>query len=301
MDINQSSKKVLNNRLALGSVQFGLPYGISNTSLNETSFSEISNILNYANKIGINTIDTAISYGKSESRHGKYGVNRYKVITKLPKMPIICHDVFAWAEEQLMDSLSRLNLRSVYGLLLHHTLDLNGPKGSILWSAMKSLKEKNLVNKIGYSIYKPDDLDLLFNDFVPDIVQTPYSIFDQRLSTSGWLDRLYNSNTEIHARSIFLQGLLLFKSSERPSKFNRWKSEFEKFDLWLEENNLTALQASICFVMGNPKISKIIVGIDNLNQLKEIISNLKFNDLSFPEYKSIEDTELLDPSLWNLL
>lgn len=292
---------MLNNRIAIGSVQFGIPYGVANTSSKEVSNSEISNILTYANSVGINTIDTAIAYGESERKLGDYGVSNCQVITKLPKIPKECSNVLSWVEGQLMESLSRLRLPRIYGLLLHNTKDLSTSKGEELWSAMQFLQKKKLVHKIGYSIYKPEDLDTFYDVFLPDIVQAPYSVLDQRLASSGWLDRLFNAQTEIHVRSVFLQGLILMSKMERPNKFDRWHSLFEKFDLWLEDNNLNAMQASISFAINDPRITKVILGVDNLFQLKEIMSSVNIKAQNFPEDLSIQDTDLIDPSRWNLL
>ena len=122
---------MLNNRIAIGSVQFGIPYGVANTSSKEVSNSEISNILTYANSVGINTIDTAIAYGESERKLGDYGVSNCQVITKLPKIPKECSNVLSWVEGQLMESLSRLRLPRIYGLLLHNTKDLSAINGIV--------------------------------------------------------------------------------------------------------------------------------------------------------------------------
>jgi len=289
------------NRIAIGTVQFGLPYGVANSSLKEVSNSEISDILNYAQSLEIDTIDTAISYGKSEKKLGEYGLKNYKVITKLPAIPVQCPNILTWAEGQLIDSLSRLRLPKVYSLLLHNPKDLLGPEGNELWAALKILKQKNLVDKIGYSIYRPEELDAIFDLFSPDIVQAPYNIFDRRLSLSGWLDKLFNAKTEIHIRSVFLQGLLLIKKNQRPKKFDRWLGIFENFDCWLKENNLSAMQASIAFAFQDPRINKVILGVDKLSQLEAIMVdlNIKIND--FPEDFSIQDLNLIEPSRWDLL
>lgn len=292
---------MIGDRIAIGAVQFGLPYGIANNSHEKTSLNEASNILNYAKSIGINSIDTAISYGESESSLGIFGVSSYKVITKLPAIPNNCHNVKHWVDCQLKESLLRLKLSRVYALLLHSPNDLDSSKGHELWSALQSLQQKKTVQKIGYSVYKPEDLDRFYREFPPELVQAPYNIFDQRLASSGWLERLSNAKTEIHVRSVFLQGLLLMPSHERPSKFDRWQSVFEKFDLWLKDNDISALQASICFAIQDPRITKVIIGVDNLLQLKEIVSNMAVNKKIFPDELSIKDIDLIDPSRWNLL
>jgi len=164
----------------------------------------------------------------------------------------------------------------------------------------KDCSEKKLVNKIGYSIYNPDDLEVLFPSFPPEIVQAPYSILDRRLALSGWLDRMTQNNTEVHIRSVFLQGLLLMKKNERPKKFKRWSNIWEAWDLWLDEHKLTALQVSIAFAMMDSRISKVIVGVHSLSQLEEIMSNINLKINEFPYSIDVDDPELLNPSNWAL-
>ena len=290
---------MLNNRIAIGAVQFGLPYGLRNHN-KIVSHREIANILNYSQSNGINTIDTAISYGKSEERLGKFGVGKWQIITKLPRLPNTCPNIFSWVEGQVINSLYKLRVSNIYGLLLHTPKDLTGPRGYELWSALQVLKEKKLVNKIGYSIYNPDDLEVLFPSFPPEIVQAPYSILDRRLALSGWLDRMTQNNTEVHIRSVFLQGLLLMKKNERPKKFKRWSNIWEAWDLWLDEHKLTALQVSIAFAMMDSRISKVIVGVHSLSQLEEIMSNINLKLNEFPYSIDADDPELLNPSNWAL-
>ena len=291
---------MVNNRIAIGAVQFGLSYGIANINGKKVSRKEIENILNYSQSIGIDTIDTAISYGESEQRLGEIGVNEWQVVTKLPELPNPCHNVCSWVEEQVEKSLSRLRVSRVYGLLLHNPKQLAGPKGDDLWLALQSLKKKKIVNKIGYSVYNPEDLDMLFTSFPPDIVQAPYNILDRRLALSGWLDRMFEAGTEVHIRSVFLQGLLLMKSDERPKKFERWPNIWKAWDFWLHEHKLTAVQASLAFAMMDSRVGKVIIGVDNLSQLKEIMSVVNTKIMEYPHSLYTNDLELIDPSRWNL-
>jgi aryl-alcohol dehydrogenase-like predicted oxidoreductase len=293
---------VLNNRIAIGAAQFGgFPYGVSNDGSTKVSYAEISNILTYAKSVGVNTIDTAITYGVSETRLGNFDVSDNDVITKLPEIPRNCHDISSWVEKNLEDSLVRLKLPKVYGLLVWNINDLSGSRGLELWTAMQSLKKKKLVHKIGYSIYEPKDLDIFYDSFFPDIVQTPFNILDRRLDSSGWLTRLFDAKVEIHIRSIFLQGLLLMNKTNRPFKFDRWLSLFEKYEHWLQDNNLTAMEASISFALIDPRITKVIIGVDSLYQLKEIIGSLKIKIKRFPEDLSERDSDLLNPARWSRL
>ena len=163
---------------------------------------------------------------------------------------------------------------------------------------MKDLKKKKLVDKIGFSIYAPEELDKLYVDFHPDIIQAPFNIFDQRLETSGWLEKLHNSGVEVHIRSVFLQGLLLISAKDRPIEFKRWAYLWKILDKWLAEEGLTPLEACIGFANANEYISHIVVGVDSKSQLKQILeASDKVLDF-FPSSIITTDQSLINPSNW---
>ena len=72
-------------KIVLGSVQFGINYGISNKKENKIFRSK--KILKFAKKFEIKLIDTAIAYGDCEEILGKTGINKFDFISKLPKIP----------------------------------------------------------------------------------------------------------------------------------------------------------------------------------------------------------------------
>ena len=220
------------NRLALGTVQFGQDYGVANRS-GQVSLDQIKESLHLAALHGINTLDTAISYGNSESLIGQIGVEKFRVITKLPEIPQGVY-VQEWINSQVMKSLGRLNTSSVYGLLLHRPQQFHGSFGLDILSALKTLKEKGIINKMGVSIYNPEDLDGLPLEHI-EIVQAPYNILDVRLFTSGAAKKLKDLGVELHTRSAFLQGLLLMPAKDRPAKFKRWDDLWSKWDSWLKD------------------------------------------------------------------
>ena len=287
-------------RLALGTVQFGLPYGVAN-KLGQVSRTEAELMMRLASENGLDTIDTAIAYGESEKCLGEIGVENFKLVTKLPAMPYGCLDINNWIHEQVSSSFLRLGVSQVYGLLFHKSQDLFGPNGHELYRAVDSLKEKGLVKKIGISIYSPNELEELKNDFSFDLVQAPFNLIDQRLLHSGWMKKLKDSGIEIHARSVFLQGLLLMKAIDIPPKFSPWKHLWKKWHDWLTENNVNALQSSLTFPLSFPEITRVVVGADSHKQLKEIIkttSNLLNIDL--PNLLST-DEDLINPVNWSKL
>jgi aryl-alcohol dehydrogenase-like predicted oxidoreductase len=286
-------------KLAMGTVQFGLPYGIANIS-GQIDKKTVSKLLYRAKEVGIDTLDTAISYGESEQCLGENGVEGWRIITKLPKVPNSCDNVIAWVEDQVSNSLARLNVTRLGGLLLHQPNQLLELNGKFIWSALQKIKENGIVEKIGFSIYKPEELDLLWPYFQPDLVQAPYNIVDRRLKTSGWLQKMTDLGVETHVRSVFLQGLLLMGENKRPKKFNRWARFWAEWDKWLYENGLTAQQACLGLVMTESNINKVVIGVDSLFQLEEILSNINTNIIQFPEM-STNDVNLIDPSRWGRL
>jgi len=286
-------------KIALGTVQFGINYGIANTN-GQVDKLEAKDILAYAMSYGIDTIDTAIAYGSSEQCLGEIGVDGYQVITKLPEIPDDYGNLKIWVEKHVKRSLDTLGVETLSGLLLHRPNQLLDTDKKDFWSILLQLKSDGIVKKIGFSIYTPDELDKLWNSFKPDLVQAPYNILDRRLETSGWLQRMSEENVEIHIRSIFLQGLLLMNKDSRPEKFNKWLTLWSNWENWLRENDSTPVQAAVSFALSDNRISRVVVGVDSLKQFKDIIA-VANNISQFPGSFHITDTRLLNPSEWSLL
>ena len=287
-------------KLALGTAQFGLPYGISN-SKGQVAFEEAEAIVVEARGKGIETLDTAIAYGNSEASLGVIGVDDFKVITKLPAIPENIEDVSSWVKSEVEASLVRLNLQSVYGVLLHQPQDLLGAKGCDLVRALAQLKVDNLTRKIGVSIYAPFELGRLMEACDIDLVQAPFNIIDQRLYVSGWLQKLHDRSVEVHTRSTFLQGLLLIPRAVVPNKFAPWFSLFDQWDSWLLNNDISATQACVCFVKKFAEIDKIVVGVESVKQLDELIlASQNLPNLVWPKM-NCTDENLINPSNWNKL
>lgn len=290
----------MKKRLALGTVQFGIPYGVANQD-GQVSHDEASAILTEAWNEGVGTLDTAIAYGESEKRLGEVGIEQWQVISKLPATPIDDVDVAQWVHYSVEHSLKRLGVSKLRGLLLHDSQQLLGPKGGELYQSLMMLKDQNKVEKIGVSIYSPDELDELWPDYQIDIIQAPFNILDRRLATTGWLARLHQAGTEVHIRSVFLQGLLLMDSDKRPGKFNRWESLWEQWRKWLGEQGLSSLQACLGFVLAQSEIDRVVVGVDSLKHMQEILANAEELSMELPEALATEDLDLITPSRWSLL
>jgi aryl-alcohol dehydrogenase-like predicted oxidoreductase len=288
------------HRLALGTVQFGLPYGVGNRA-GQVIATEAADIVARARAAGIDTLDTAVAYGDSERRLGGIGVEDWHVVSKLPPLPADTRDVGGWVERCVEESLSSLRIASLYGLLLHRANDAVGPRAVELRMVLERLKARGLVRKIGVSVYDPRILDDLHQRFPLDLLQAPFSILDRRLATSGWLERLARGGTEVHARSVFLQGLLLMSEAERPPKFARWSGLWRAWSQWLAREDLRPVEACLGFVLAYADIDRVIVGVDNANQLNELLLAAVPRALVPPRELSAPDAELLDPSNWSRL
>lgn len=289
-----------NSKLALGTVQFGQPYGIGNQN-GQVAEAEVKSILELAHANGIHTLDTAIAYGESERILGKMHLNDFEIITKLPSVPDDCRDMLGWVERELEASLLRLNVSNINGLLLHRPEQLADKRGKQLYRILQQKKQEGIINRIGISIYSPDELNDLANKFHFDLIQAPFNIIDRRLQESGWLSKLALSGTQVHVRSVFMQGLLLMTNKTRPEKFNRWASLWSTWDEWFRVTDMTPLQACLRYTLSIPEIERVIVGVDSAIQLTEILDASTGYCPRIPMGLTCSDVKLLNPTFWSQL
>ena len=284
------------NKFALGAAQFGLDYGVAN-SKGQVQIEEVESILECAKENSIDTLDTAASYGNSEQVLGGVGVDNYQIITKTTSLKHGVDEVI----KGFYRSLKYLNQKSVDGLLVHDINEVNDKEFNDLFQRLNELKQQGLVNKIGFSTYTPKEVDFLLKNFDFDLIQVPFNIFDRRLIDSGMLSILKNKSIEVHARSVFLQGLLLMSEQNRPDKFNRWSGLWKMWHEWLNDNQITALEATIRHAISMSEISKVLVGVDTKDQLKEIVVASSGTLPSIPDEMFTNDVNLLNPSNWGRL
>jgi len=284
-------------KLAIGTAQLGSAYGVANTAgiLPEK---EMKKIFDRATLEGIDTIDTARSYGESEIILGNSCVDNFKVITKLPPVPDNCLNIEKWVDNFIERSLMSLKLKKIYGILLHNPNQLLSESGKVLFRALESYKKNGVISKIGISIYSPSQLDLILPKFSIDIVQAPFNIVDRRILNSGWLEKLSKKNIETHIRSVFLQGLLLMQYEKIPNQFSNWNRVWLKWKNWLLDNEISPVHACISFVDSFQEVDKIIVGFDSFAHFEQIIvasKKLPINNIINIE---LEDELLINPSNW---
>ena len=284
-----------NNKIVIGSANFGQHYGYANTN---TSEKEIKKIFKFAIMNNINHLDTAINYGNAQKLLGMHNLEMWNIDTKIPKVPFKVKEITSWLEKNLENTLRDLNVTKLNTIYFHEPKDLLGPQAIYIIEYLNKLKENKTINNIGISVYYPSELEKILSIFKPDIVQIPYSIFDRRFENQNSIKILKKNKIKIYARSIFLQGLVLLRQENLPLKFNKYKALWKEYEEWLNYKNLDKLQTAIRFAFGNNDIDKVIIGVENVVQLTEIVK-IKKNKINIPNFKSKIDNFLVVPSNWN--
>lgn len=261
-------------KIALGTVQFGTDYGISNTK-GRVPLTEIASILDLCKKNGVDTLDTAQGYGESERVLGQFDLTSFKIVTKL------------MGEGKVETSLKNLNLNSVYALMFHREEEVNINS----WARFEAYKKEGLVKKIGVSVYNPDALEDIIMRFAPDIVQIPFNLLDRRFEPLFPL--LKKTGTEVHCRSVFLQGLILMKNIP---------PYFEPIKPLLQSIPSPKINYALALPKAEEKIDKIVIGVTNRSELEQALvayaKGIK-PEQNFDRFKT-NDEKFINPSNWRI-
>lgn len=289
-------------KIGLGTVQFGLDYGISNPD-GKTNAEEITRILNAAARNKIRVIDTASLYGTSEEVLGRFlpPGHKFDIVTKTPvfnKDRISPSDA-KMIREAFGRSLDKMGRTSLYGLLVHNCDDLLAENGPLIMEVMAGLKERGLVEKIGVSVYTGGQIDRVLERYDIDVIQVPINVLDQRLLAGGHLSRLKSTGVEIHARSAFLQGLLLMDPDSLPPFFDGVRGHLKKYHQAMRTLGISPVGAALGFVAGIREVDVVLCGVNNHRQLEEICRLAKDPvDSGIFSGFAIDDDCVLNPSLW---
>ncbi len=274
-------------KLVLGTVQFGLQYGVN--SAGRPSQEAVKNILNEAAKGGITTLDTSSAYGNSEEVLGESIATpgEFKIVSKYPKGETPVGEMFN-------SSLKRLTVDRLYGYLLHHfEVYKNNPK---VWDEFIALKESGKVQKIGFSLYAPEELEfILKNGSSFDLIQVPFNIFDKKFLP--YMKELHEKGVEIHVRSTFLQGLFFKDRNTLPEKLQPMKKYLLQLDEFSKKIGLSISEIALNYNLQNPYIDGVLIGVDNVEQLQMNLNSVK--DTPIDIEIEVKEQELLNPVNWN--
>ena len=282
----------------LGTVQFGINYGIQNNG--KPNLDLVYNIIDIAISNGILCFDTAMAYGDAEKILGQY-ISSKKL--KDDSIRIITKDKSQSSLNVLSDniknSIDRLCINKIYGFLFHDSKVVYNKE---LMISLYEIRNRNLANKVGVSIYTPDEA-LKALEYDIDIIQVPYNLFDNRLDKVNFFEKAKEKGIEIYARSSLLQGLVLMDYNKLPKNVEFAKDYLIKFDDLCKKYKIDKLNVAVNYVSSNKYIDYIVFGTDNINQLqeyllirdnvlpKEIIEDIKNNFKDVPE-------KFVNPTLW---
>jgi len=290
------------NKLIIGSANFGLKYGVANKK--KLKRKDIFEILDYAEKIKVWGIDTAVSYGDAEDVIGSFLMQKreksFRVITKIPHKD---YESVKAIKDEVKKSRSKLNVECIDFLFLHSFETYNKYK-KIAMPAFEELMREGVVGHWGVSIYHVEEANQILSDGFSDFgVEFPLNIFDKRFLKDDFLTKLKQRGCFLFARSIFLQGLFFlsakdFKGNLRPAKENviKLRRLAEDFDIPL--SNIMLL-----FVATKPHIDGFIMGVDSREQFEKnmafVNSLKKYQKLqSLLEKLEVHDAKILLPYLW---
>ena len=289
------------DKIILGTAQIGRDYGLDSNEQSKSK-SGIKKIFDIAKKNQINFFDTAPSYNDNQKIIKSFITSNTKIISKISKIPQneINNKSIEKVDIEFEKSLEHLSVNSIDILLFHSALDITKPNSNKIIEWINQKKKQNKINKIGVSAYEKKEIDMAIDTGLIEVVQVPINILDQRLIKNDYLLKIKSKKIEVHARSIFLQGLLLIDIKNLPTYFDNFKYDLKSFSNKLNILKLSRLEACITFINNIKEIDRIILGVKSDKHLKQIIKIMKKikNDFNFNEF-SINNEKLLDPRKWN--
>ena len=289
--------------ISLGTAQFGLNYGITNEKGKVTK-QEVKTILDNAEE-EIKFLDTAQAYGDAEKVVGECITekNRFKIVSKFPHQK---NDYFEKSDQTTWDShfyksLKELKVDKIDTLLIHSSEDLNKRGKEVLENWMLKKKEMQEVDRIGVSIYESRELDTIRREMM-DVIQLPLSLYDQRLLQDKTIEQLKAQGTSVHARSLYLQGLLLTKADKWPGWISQESIKHHKeLETKAEAKNCKLIDLALGFAISQVEVEAVVLGICNKGELDELMRVWRQGS-PWKQYEwntwGMADRSILDPRNW---
>jgi len=292
-------------RLGLGTAQFGLAYGVTNTR-GQVAHDEMAAILSLARGSGMAVIDTAHEYGESEAALGTFHdvTSGFRIITKTPSLgpERIDAEQVSSVRRALDNSRRTLRRDRLDGLMVHNGQALLLPGGDRIIALMQDAKDRGFVAAVGVSVFEPADLEAILAIFVPDLVQIPLNLLDQRFVGNGRIAALAAKGIEIHVRSVFLQGLLLAEPKSLPGSLAHARASLQAVRRFCEGSRFTAMEACLHFVLALSEIRHVIVGVTCADELAAIVAAAQERPRDRPDFASlaVDDLDIIAPARWRV-
>jgi len=295
----------LGTKLGLGTVQFGMAYGVANQS-GRVSGNQLEKIMTLAHRNGISLFDTAPAYDRSEAVLGEFldSYSNAQVVTKTPHFlsTKTTESDIEMLRSTFDQSLEQLRVDSIYGLLIHRGTDLLRPDSNLLWAEMENLKAQKKVQRLGVSVYTPEELSSVLDEFAVDVVQLPMNILDQRFKKSGQLEQLEDAGIEVHVRSALLQGVLVTDPSQLPDYFDALRPHLRLLGQQATKLGVSMLAMALNYVLRLDEVGTVLVGVDSERQLLEILNAVTPQiptDWDWERW-AVDDARWVNPSEWKL-
>ncbi len=290
----------MTNKFILGTVQFGLNYGINNNE-GKPSKEKIKEILDYAFLNNVSLLDTAEAYGDSQSRIGEYikdSGNKFEVVTKFsPSRKDLPKNLY----ERIVANLNTLNLNYLYGYLFHSFSDYE-EYFPLFEEDISRLKKEGKILKFGVSVYNNEEInEVLKNDLI-EIIQLPFNILDNSNLRGKSLELMKQKGIEVHTRSVFLQGLFFKNPETLTGNISELKPQLNSIGDFSKKYNETVGSICLNYVVNQNLIDYVLIGVDNVSQLKQNLNSLDINNqnkiLDSINTLKVKNTDLLNPSKW---
>ncbi len=288
------------NKLILGTVQFGLDYGINN-SKGKPQKEKVFEILDCAYQSKISLLDTADAYGNAVDIIGDYHRETGQIFDIITKFKIDKSETINLTEK-IGSSLLRLGIDSFWGYLYHSFDDYK--KYPKVRKELIEARNNGKIKHIGVSIYNNEDLRLAAEDKKIDLIQLPYNLLDNDKQRGNLIAIAKANNKIVHTRSAFLQGLFFKDTNTFPKKLSPLISELENIKQLTEHHNLDMATLALKYATTNHNIDNVLIGVDSPEQLATNIQAVAANELSSELIHKIDsiavsDIALLNPSNWS--
>tara|TARA_Y100000768_G_scaffold310435_1_gene244800 strand:+ start:4990 stop:5901 length:912 start_codon:yes stop_codon:yes gene_type:complete len=288
-------------KLILGTVQFGLDYGINN-NIGKPTTKNIYKILDYAYENEIKTLDTAESYGNAHPIIGDYlkknPTKKFKIITKLSSRKILNKGNL---KSHLINTIKEFNIEQIHGYMIHDFK--NFIQNEYLLKELELIKREGFINIVGISLYENDEIVNVINNYNNfDFIQVPFNILDNEIRRGKVLKLAKKKNIKIFTRSTFLQGLFFKQLNSFPSNLNPLKKYIKKLKNIQVSSQTDINSIALNYCLSKKYIDKVLIGVDSLSQLKKNLNHIKDNNLNYQteiDKIIVKETKLLNPTNWN--
>lgn len=285
----------MKQKIALGTVQLGLPYGANNKT-GKPDKQEAFKILDKALENGITLLDSAEAYGDSLLVIGSFlkerGERSFEIISKFIGDNVSLSD-------KVSDSLNKLSCRHLYAYMYHRFSDYKSKKYS---DELRRLKNEGKIQRIGVSLYGLPELEMALSDPEIDLIQIPLNPFDCSAEKKALLANAKSLGKEIHVRSVFLQGVFFKQPNELPASLQELSDSLDQFHQVLKKHNLEVREACLNYALHQPYVDHVLVGVETQKQLIEnidaVMENFPAEVTAALESISVSNASLLDPSNW---